>query len=136
MTTVVDTQLLGFLKVGHLSFARLKLDAIERGLAPEVEWYTPGSHPLSGKRVGIEAVKDWIRASAEMTNGTFRVDMHRIVGGAQYAAAIATYRGERKGMTLEMPGVQTFRLDPARNLVVEARIFVYDDVFVNRFWSA
>ncbi len=133
---MTQTSFLNFLRVGHLSFARLKMEAIERGLAPEVEWYTPGNHPLSGKRVGIESVKDWIRASAEMTDGTFRVEMHRIVSDDVYATAIATYRAERKGMTLVMPGVQTFRLDPVRNLVVEARIFVYDDEFVNRFWSA
>ncbi|HZM84356.1 MAG TPA: nuclear transport factor 2 family protein [Candidatus Limnocylindrales bacterium] len=125
-----------FLRSGYLSFARLDLDEIENGLAPEIQWHTPGRHPLSGTCNGIEEVKDWIRASAEMTNGTFRVDLIRIVGDRLHAAVIATYRGERKGMTLEMPGVQTFRLDPKRNLVVEARIFVYDDEFVNRFWSA
>jgi len=133
---MTQAQLTSFLRVGYRSFAGLEMQAIENGLAPEVKWHTPGNHPLSGVRVGIEAVKDWIRSSAEMTNGTFRVDLHRIIGGRRHAAAIATYRGERKGMTLEMPGVQTFRLDPARNLVVEARIFVYDDEFVNRFWSA
>jgi ketosteroid isomerase-like protein len=132
---MTQAQLTNFLRMGYRSFAELDMVAIENGLAPEVEWHTPGRHPLSGRRVGIDAVKDWIRASAEMTNGTFRVDLHRIIGDRRYAAAIATYRGERKGLTLAMPGVQTFRLDPDRHLVVEARIFVYDDEFVNRFWS-
>ena len=77
-----------------------------------------------------------MRRSAEVTDGTFRADIHRILADDEYAAVIATYRGERKGMTLEMPGVQVFRSDPVTNKVVEARIWVYDDVFVNRFWSA
>jgi len=37
---------------------------------------------------------------------------------------------------LEMPGVQTFRRDMDTHKIVEARIWVYDDVFVNKFWSA
>jgi hypothetical protein len=133
---MLKADLIDFLRAGHAGFARQNMDVIEKGLAPEIEWHTPGNHPLSGKRVGIDEVKDWIRASAEMTDGTFRVDVHRIVANGPWAAAISTYRGRRKGLTLEMPGVQTFRLDPARNLVVEARIFVYDDAFVDRFWSA
>ena len=39
-------------------------------------------------------------------------------------------------VVLEMLGVQTFRRDMDTNKIVEARIWVYDDVFVNKFWSA
>ena len=49
---------------------------------------------------------------------------------------LATWRGERKGLTLEMPGVQVFKFNPENNKVIESRIWVYDDVFVNKFWSA
>jgi hypothetical protein len=62
--------------------------------------------------------------------------MHRILADDEWAAVISTYRGERKGMVLEMPGVQTFRRDIGTNKIVEARIWVYDDVVVNKFWSA
>jgi uncharacterized protein len=134
--TITESPLIRVLRLGHARFANLKLELLSEGIADNVEWYTPGDHPLSGKVVGLEGVRDWMRRSAEMTNGTFRADIHRIVADDEYAVAIATYRGERKGITLEMPGVQTFRADPATNKVVEARIWVYDDVFVNRFWSA
>lgn len=134
--SIADTLLIRSMRLGHARFANLKLELLAEGIADNIEWYTPGDHPLSGKIVGLEAVRDWMVKSAEVTNGTFRADVHRIVADDDYAAVISTYRGERKGMTLEMPGVQTFRADPETGLIVEARIWVYDDVFVNKFWSA
>lgn len=136
MTTMAEHPMVKLLAMGHARFANMKLDKLPEGIAEDIEWYTPGDHPLSGKVVGIKGVLEWLRKSAEVTNGTFRVDMHRIVADDEYAAVISTYRGERKGMVLEMPGVQVFRRDPERNQIVEARIWVYDDVFVNKFWSA
>lgn len=134
--SLAESPLIRMLRLGHARFAHLKLERFIDGIADNIEWYTPGDHPLSGKVVGIEGVVDWIRRSAEMTDGTFRADIHRIVADDEYASVISTYRGERKGMTLEMPGVQVFRADPETKMIVEARIWVYDDVFVNRFWSA
>jgi hypothetical protein len=125
-----------FLQLGHARFASAKLEHLQLGIDESVEWYTPGDHPLSGKAVGVEGVLEWLRKSSEVTNGTFRADIHRIVADDEYATVISTYRGERKGMVLEMPGVQVFRFNPKTYKVVEARIWVYDDVFVNKFWSA
>jgi ketosteroid isomerase-like protein len=133
---LAENSLVDLLKRGHQAFATLDMATLREVNADDIVWYVPGNHPLSGRYVGLDAVLEWMRKSAEVTDGTFRVEMHRIVGDDEWAAAIATYRGQRKGMTLEMPGVQVFRRDPARNQIVEARIWVYDDVFVNRFWSA
>lgn len=134
--SMADHPLIRLLKAGHIRFGDAKLEYLHEGIDENVVWYTPGDHPLSGKIVGIEGVLEWLRQSAEVTNGTFRADIERIVADDEVAAVISTYRGERKGMVLEMPGVQTFRRDPKTNKIVEARIWVYDDVFVNKFWSA
>lgn len=135
-SSMADHPMIRLLAAGHVRYGKLSLDLLRKGIADDVVWYTPGDHPLSGKIVGIEGVFEWLRRSAEVTDGTFRVDMHRIVADDEVAAVISTYRGERKGMVLEMPGVQTFRRDKNTNKIVEARIWVYDDVFVNKFWSA
>lgn len=135
-TTMADHPLIRVLRLGHFRFAHAKLEFLRLGFADNIEWYTPGDHPLSGKVVGVEGVLEWLHKSAEVTNGTFRADIERIIADDEVAAVISTYRGERKGITLEMPGVQTFRRDPETNKIVEARIWVYDDVFVNKFWSA
>jgi ketosteroid isomerase-like protein len=134
--TMADNTFIKLLQLGHARFNYAKLEHLRLGLDDNVVWYTPGDHPLSGKVVGVEGVLEWMRKSAEVTDGTFRADIHRIVADDEYAVVISTYRGERKGMTLEMPGVQTFRRDPSTDKIVEARIWVYDDVFVNKFWSA
>lgn len=133
---MTDEKMIKLLRLGHARFAYAKLEHLSEGIDENVVWYTPGNHPLSGKIVGLKGVMEWLRRSAEVTDGTFRTDIHRIVADGEYAAVISTYRGERKGMTLEMPGVQVFRRDPETGKIVEARIWVYDDVFVNKFWSA
>jgi ketosteroid isomerase-like protein len=134
--TMADHPMIRLLKIGHARFGTAHLELLHHGIAEDVVWYTPGDHPLSGRIVGLPGVLDWLRRSAEVTNGTFRADVHHILADEQNAAVISTYRGERKGMVLEMPGVQYFRMDPATKKIVEARIWVYDDVFVNKFWSA
>jgi len=134
--TMADNTFIKLLQLGHARFNYAKLEHLKLGLDDNVVWYTPGDHPLSGKVVGVEGVLEWMRKSAEVTDGTFHADVHRIVADDEYAVVISTYRGERKGMTLEMPGVQTFRRDSTTDKIVEARIWVYDDVFVNKFWSA
>lgn len=121
---------------GHKAFATGDVAELRAVNADDIVWYTPGDHPLSGRIQGIDAVLQWMKTSAEVTNGTFRVEIHRLLCDDEYATVISTYRGERKGIVLEMPGVQVFRRDPVRNQIVEARIWVYDDVFVNKFWSA
>ena len=135
-STMADHPMIRLLTAGHIRYGDLSLERLRLGIADDVVWYTPGNHPLSGRIEGIEGVFDWLVKSAEVTNGTFRVEMHRILADDEWAAVISTYRGERKGMVLEMPGVQTFRRDMDTNKIVEARIWVYDDVFVNKFWSA
>lgn len=135
-SSMANHPMIRLLTAGHIRYGDLSMERLRLGIADNVEWYTPGTHPLSGKIVGIEGVFQWLKQSAEVTNGTFRVEMHRILADNEWAAVISTYRGERKGMTLEMPGVQTFRRDMDTNKIVEARIWVYDDVFVNKFWSA
>jgi ketosteroid isomerase-like protein len=135
-SSMADHPMIRLLTAGHIRYGDLSLERLRLGIADDVVWYTPGNHPLSGKIEGIEGVFEWLRQSAEVTNGTFRVEMHRILADDEWAAVISTYRGERKGMVLEMPGVQTFRRNMDTNKIVEARIWVYDDVFVNKFWSA
>jgi uncharacterized protein len=135
-SSMADHPMIRLLTAGHIRYGELSLERLRLGIADDVVWYTPGNHPLSGKIEGIEGVFEWLRKSAEVTNGTFRVEMHRILADDEWAAVISTYRGERKGMVLEMPGVQLFRRDMDTNKIVEARIWVYDDVFVNKFWSA
>ena len=135
-SSMADHPMIRLLTAGHIRYGDLSLERLRLGIADNVVWYTPGTHPLSGRIEGIEGVFEWLKQSAEVTNGTFRVEMHRILADDEWAAVISTYRGERKGMVLEMPGVQTFRRDMDTNKIVEARIWVYDDVFVNKFWSA
>src|SRR5829696_4877414 len=106
-----DNLFIRLLKLGHARFDTAHLERLREGIADDVVWHTPGDHPLSGKIVGIAGVLEWLRQSAEVTNGTFRADIHKVLSDGDTAAVISTYRGERKGLVLEMPGVQTFRMD-------------------------
>lgn len=130
-----DSPTVELLKKGYKAFADKDIDAFREVNAEDIVWHTPGNHPLSGTIRGIDGVIEWVKRSAEVTNGTFDVEVHKILGDEEWGVAVCTYRGQRKGMNLEMPGVQVYKRDPQRNQIVEQRIWVYDDVFVNEFWS-
>jgi ketosteroid isomerase-like protein len=134
--SAADNPLIRLIKLGHARFYSAHLERLNEGIDESVEWYTPGNHPLSGKIIGLDGVKEWLRKSAEVTDNTFRADTHKVLADEDTAVVIATWRGERKGMVLEMPGVQVFKFSPENNKVIESRIWVYDDEFVNKFWSA
>jgi ketosteroid isomerase-like protein len=134
--TANDNPMIRLLRIGHARFYTAHLERLSEGIDENVEWYTPGDHPLSGLVVGLPGVLAWMRKSAEVTDGTFRAETHKILADDDTAVVLATWRGERKGMVLEMPGVQVFKFNPENNKVIESRIWVYDDVFVNKFWSA
>lgn len=135
-TTTDENTFVRLLRLGHMRFYTAHLERLREGFDENIVWYTPGNHPLSGRIQGIPAVYDWMQKSAEVTDGTFRADTHHIMADEEAAVVVATWRGERKGLVLEMPGVQLFRFHPETKKVIESRIWVYDDEFVNKFWSA
>ena len=136
-SSMAEHPMIRLLTAGHIRYGDLSLERLRLGIADDVGLVHPGHPPALRPHRGH-------RGRLRVAEAERRGHQRHVPGGDAPASwpttsgppVIPTYRGERKGMVLEMPGVQTFRRDMDTNKIVEARIWVYDDVFVNKFWSA
>ena len=89
------------LKRGYEAFQQGNLDLLRDELFhPDIVWHNPGHNQFSGDLRGVDAVIASFVKQFELTGGTFRVDVHDILGSDDHAVAIATASGERDGRTI------------------------------------
>ncbi len=89
------------LRRGYDAFQSGNMDLLRDELfAPDIVWHSPGHNQLSGEVKGVDAVLAMFVKQFELTGGTFRVEVHDILGSDAHAVAIATSSGERDGKTL------------------------------------
>jgi ketosteroid isomerase-like protein len=58
----------------------------------------------------VDEVTGYAAKLAERSGGTFRVELHDVVGGDQQVASFDVSRGEREGRTLESRDVLLFHV--------------------------
>ena len=63
---------------------------------------------LSGDHRGLDAILGNFAKTAELTGGTFRIDLHDVVANDEHAVSIYVARGEREGR----PGGQAGAREP------------------------
>jgi ketosteroid isomerase-like protein len=77
-------------KAGFEAFARADLETVDRMLADDIVWHTAGTSIVSGDFQGKEAVLGHFAKLMELTNGTFRQDVHAILADDDHVVALAT----------------------------------------------
>ena len=70
---------------------------------------------------------------AEMTGGTFRLEVHDVVGNDEHVAVLAESHGEREGKSLHDRGVQIFHVQGGK--ATEFWGYAGDQYAVDQFWS-
>ncbi len=68
------------------AYAVNNLERIKQILAPDIEWIIPGRHPLSGTKLGVDAVLDYLKQLSKYAfqaqpivmgfNDTYVIDCH------------------------------------------------------------
>ena len=66
-----------------------------QNVAPDVVWHVPGDNVQSGDKVGLDATLAFFGETMQLTGGTFRFDIHDVVGGDDHVVALATVTGSR-----------------------------------------
>lgn len=91
---------------GVAAFQRGDLDALrENYFAADIRWHVPGRGPLSGTYEGVDQVIGFFARIFEMTDGTYRVELHDALGNDEHAIVLFTQRGERDGKQFTDDGV-------------------------------
>jgi uncharacterized protein len=118
-----------------------QLDALARGdLATAMSFYTddvvfhyPGRNPLSGEYRGKEQVLGLLDKAFQLTNGSFKPEVHDILASDQHVAALVTVRAERDGASVEWQSVDLFHVRDGK--LSEHWVHEVDQDAVDRFWS-
>lgn len=89
------------LRRGYEAFQTGNLDLLRDELFDQdIVWHNPGNNQFSGEIRGVDAVIASFVKQFELTNGTFKVEVHDYAGSDDHAVAIATVSGERDGATI------------------------------------
>ncbi len=89
------------LRRGYEAFQTGNLDLLRDELFDkDIVWHSPGRHQLAGDFKGTDAVIALFVKQFELTDGTFRVELHDVLGSDDHAVALATLSAERKGKSM------------------------------------
>jgi ketosteroid isomerase-like protein len=88
--------------------------------ADDIQWHVPGDNLVSGHYSGKDEVLGFIGKMMDLTDGTFRVDVHDLLANDEHAVGLVVLRAERGGKTL------------AAN---DAHVWHVHDAIFSEFWS-
>ncbi len=118
---------------GFAAFGEGDMATLSEIITPDAEQHAPGDSLISGDYKGRDAIFEFYGKLAELSEGTFRVDLeHVFVRGDQ---AIAEYHqtGTRNGRSLDVRHALVFQI--LDNKVVDLDDFTEDEDGDNEFWS-
>jgi len=121
------------LRDGYAAFARADLAALGALFSPDAVWHVQRLGQLSGDHRGFPAILQFFGRSAELTMGTFRVDLVEVLANDSGAAAVVRSTGSRNGMDLDDRQIHHFHFREGR--VVEIWQYVGDGEATGRFWA-
>ena len=101
--------------------------------APDVVWHQSGRSVLAGDHWGVQAVFDFFGRVAEISGGTFTVELHGVMAGDGHAVSMHTGRGQAHGQTLEDHNVLVCHCSAGRITEVWEH---HEDLYaVDDFWG-
>jgi uncharacterized protein len=80
---------------GFESFRRGDVQALLGLFAPDAVWHVPGDNAMTGAYRGMAEIGPFLRRTAELTGGTYRVDLLWAVADDEHLVALYRARGER-----------------------------------------
>ncbi len=119
---------------GFARFVQGDLPALLDLFADDAVWHVPGSMALSGAHRGREAIVAFLRRTAELTGGTYRVELLWTVADDEHLVALYRARGGRPdGRELDVEQALLVELERARWKVVRAQPL--DQAAFDAFWN-
>ena len=85
---------------GYEAFGKGDLDTLTELFADDIQWHTPGRNQLSGDLKGRDEVFAQFAKIAEITGGSFKLDVHDVLANDEHAVVLVTSTGTRDGKSL------------------------------------
>jgi ketosteroid isomerase-like protein len=95
----------------YADFAKGDLEAMLAPCADQMTFQVPGKSKLAGKYTKSSFAQGYATKLAELSGGTFSVEVHDILASDLHAAVLATDRLTRAGKTIEFRTVHIWRFE-------------------------
>jgi uncharacterized protein (TIGR02246 family) len=119
---------------GFERFVQGDLPALLELFADDAVWFVPGSMALSGAHRGRDAIVEFLRGTAAMTDRTYRVELLWTVADDDHLVAVYRARGRRPdGRELDVEQALLVELEDGRWKVVRAQPL--DQAAFDAFWT-
>ena len=117
------------------------LDALARGdievamsfYSDDVVFHYPGRNPLSGDHRGKDQVLALMGRVMQLTDGSFRPDVHDILASDDHVAALVTVHATRQGIPAEWQSVDLYHVRAGK--ISEHWVHEVDQALVDQFWQ-
>ncbi len=118
---------------GYEAFGTGDLDALAELFADDVTWHTPGRSQLAGDRKGRDEVFGQFAKIAELSGGSFKLEIHDVVANDEHAVALVTATGSRDGKSMRDNQAHVFHISGGK--VTEFWGHASDQYATDEFWG-
>ena len=118
---------------GYQAFGTGDMATLDELFANDIIWHVPGRNQLSGTYRGKQEVFGNFVKLAELTGGTFKLDIHTILADDEHAVVLVTATGEHDGKSLSDNSVQIFHIKDGK--VTEQWLHPGDAYASDEFWG-
>ena len=98
------------LRGGYAAFAEGNLAFLNDLFAEDIEWHEAGHHQLSGDYHGRDAVFGFLGKLMEVTEGTFRADVHAVLADDEHGVALMYLSASKGGRSIEINDVHVVHM--------------------------
>jgi RNA 2',3'-cyclic 3'-phosphodiesterase len=107
--------------------------ALREVLTEDVVWHVPGASAIAGTHRGLDAVLAYLGRRRDMTDATFRVEVHGMAIIDGRVVQLAGGRAMRDGAEVTWETVGVFRVFQGR--IAECWLIPFDQAAFDRIWS-
>ena len=118
---------------GYNAFQAGDLDTVRSLFASDIVWNVPGNGRFAGTFRGVDGVINLFVQQFQETNGTFKVDVHDILGNDEHAVALASVSAQRAGKSVNDRFTHVVHIVDGK--VTESWIFDENPAAVDEFWA-
>src|SRR5581483_915767 len=88
------------LRGAYEAFGRGDLDTVAAAFSPDIVWQEAGRSPIAGTYKGRDAVFGLFGRLFDLTEGTFKVELHDLTASDDHIVGLAKLQGTRGGKSL------------------------------------
>lgn len=118
---------------GYAAFQAGDLETVRALFADDIVWHNPGANHLSGDYDGADATIGFFLKNFEETDGTFRTELHDVLGSDGHAVALAEVSAEKAGKSLRDRYVHVVHIEDGK--LTESWVFGENQASEDEFWG-